>query len=231
MKELIHNDWQEVLGSEFAKAYYEKLHDFLKSEYQHYLIHPDMYHIFEAFELTPFSQVKVVILGQDPYHEPHQAHGLSFSVLPGVKIPPSLVNIYQELESDLGIKPVNHGYLEKWARQGVLMLNSVLTVRNGQAFSHRGKGWEQLTDRAIQLLSERPDPVVFILWGRAAHNKISLIDTQRNVVIESAHPSPLSAYRGFFGSRPFSKTNAALVAMGKEPIDWQLPEHVDLPVG
>ena len=128
MKELIHNDWQEVLGSEFAKAYYAKLHDFLKSEYQHYLIHPDMYHIFEAFELTPFSQVKVVILGQDPYHEPHQAHGLSFSVLPGVKIPPSLANIYQELENDLGIKPVNHGYLEKWARQGVLMLNSVLTV-------------------------------------------------------------------------------------------------------
>ncbi|GAY72721.1 uracil-DNA glycosylase, family 1 [Lentilactobacillus kosonis] len=186
-----------------------------------------MDNIFEAFKLTPFSKVKVVILGQDPYHEPNQAHGLSFSVLPGVKVPPSLRNIYKELQSDLGIKPVNHGYLTKWAQQGVLMLNSVLTVRNGQAFSHKGKGWEQLTDAAIRKLSERDQPVVFILWGRAARDKISLIDTETNIVIQSAHPSPLSASRGFLGSKPFSKTNEALIAMGEEPIDWQLPENVN----
>ena len=146
MKTLIHNDWQQVLEPEFEKPYYQQLHNFLKSEYQHHQIHPDMYHIFQAFEWTPFSKVKVVILGQDPYHEPHQAHGLSFSVLPGVPVPPSLQNIYKELQSDLGIKPVNHGYLKKWAQQGVLLLNSVLTVRNGQAFSHRGKGWEQRSE-------------------------------------------------------------------------------------
>ena len=220
MKTLIHNDWQQVLEPEFEKPYYQQLHNFLKSEYQHYQIHPDMYHIFQAFEWTPFSKVKVVILGQDPYHEPHQAHGLSFSVLPGVPVPPSLQNIYKELQSDLG-------YLKKWAQQGVLLLNSVLTVRNGQAFSHRGKGWEQLTDVAIQKLSERPQPVVFILWGKAAQSKEKFIDQSRNIIIKSAHPSPLSANRGFFGSRPFSKANAALEAMGEQPIDWQLPEHVD----
>ena len=227
MKTLIHNDWQQVLEPEFEKPYYQQLHNFLKNEYQHYQIHPDMYHIFQAFEWTPFSKVKVVILGQDPYHEPHQAHGLSFSVLPGVPVPPSLQNIYKELQSDLGIKPVNHGYLKKWAKQGVLLLNSVLTVRNGQAFSHRGKGWEQLTDVAIQKLSERPQPVVFILWGKAAQSKEKFIDQSRNIIIKSAHPSPLSANRGFCGSRPVSKANAALEAMGEQPIDWQLPEHVD----
>ena len=227
MKTLIHNDWQQVLEPEFEKPYYQQLHNFLKNEYQHYQIHPDMYHIFQAFEWTPFSKVKVVILGQDPYHEPRQAHGLSFSVLPGVPVPPSLQNIYKELQNDLGIKPVNHGYLKKWAQQGVLLLNSVLTVRNGQAFSHRGKGWEQLTDVAIQKLSERPQPVVFILWGKAAQSKEKFIDQSRNIIIKSAHPSPLSANRGFFGSRPFSKANAALEAMGEQPIDWQLPEHVD----
>lgn len=226
MKTLIHNDWQEVLASEFEKPYYAQLHQFLKNEYQNYNIHPDMYHIFQAFEWTPFAKTKVVILGQDPYHEPHQAHGLSFSVLPGVPVPPSLQNIYKELQSDLGIKPVNHGYLKKWAQQGVLLLNSVLTVRNGQAFSHRGKGWEQLTDAAIQKLSKRPQLVVFILWGKAAQAKEKYIDTTTNIVIKSAHPSPLSANRGFFGSRPFSKANAALEAMGEKPIDWQLPEHV-----
>ena len=227
MKTIIHNEWQEVLESEFESDYYAKLHAFLKNEYLSQTIYPDMYNIFEAFELTPFSDVKVVILGQDPYHGPNQAHGLSFSVLPGVDIPPSLRNIYKELESDLGIKPVNHGYLKKWADQGVLMLNSVLTVRNGQAFSHKGKGWERLTDAAIEKLSSRPGPVVFILWGRAAQDKISLIDTTKNIVLKSAHPSPLSASRGFFGSRPFSKTNQALIAMGEEPIDWQLPETID----
>ncbi|MFT8393588.1 MAG: uracil-DNA glycosylase [Liquorilactobacillus ghanensis] len=223
MKTLIHNDWQNVLGPEFEKEYYLKLHNFLKKEYATRDVHPDMYHIFEAFEWTPFDQVKVCILGQDPYHGPHQAHGCSFSVLPGVKLPPSLINIYKELQSDLGVKPVNHGYLKKWADQGVLLLNSVLTVRDGQAYSHQGKGWEQLTDKAIAALSQRTQPVVFILWGRAAQNKISLIDTKRNIVLQSAHPSPLSAHRGFFGSRPCSKTNAALEALGEKPSDWQLP--------
>ena len=223
MKTLIHNDWQDVLAPEFEKEYYQQLHAFLKDEYQHHRVYPDMYHIFQAFEWTPFSQVKVVILGQDPYHGPHQAHGLSFSVQPGVPVPPSLQNIYKELQDDLGIAPVNHGYLKKWADQGVLLLNSVLTVRDGQAFSHQGHGWERLTDVAIHQLSERPKPVVLILWGRAAQNKMTRIDQTRNIVIKSAHPSPLSASRGFFGSRPFSKTNAALTAMGEEPIDWQLP--------
>ncbi|GLB47121.1 uracil-DNA glycosylase [Philodulcilactobacillus myokoensis] len=228
MKPFIHNDWWGVLKPEFEKAYYQDLRKFLVNEYNHYYIHPAASKIFEAFEWTPFSKTKVVILGQDPYHEPNQAHGLSFSVMPGVEIPPSLKNIYKELYHDLGIKPVHHGYLEKWAKQGVLMLNSVLTVRNGQAFSHKGKGWERLTDVAIQKLSERPEPVVFILWGRAARNKIKLINTETNIVLQSAHPSPLSANRGFFGSRPFSKTNEALKALGEKPIDWQLPEHVSL---
>ncbi|WP_178197651.1 uracil-DNA glycosylase [Ligilactobacillus sp. Marseille-Q7487] len=226
MKAFINNDWQDVLAPEFQKTYYAQLHNFLKEEYQTQTIHPDMYHIYEAFEWTPFSKVKVVILGQDPYHGLNQAHGLSFSVLPGVKIPPSLRNIYLELQSDLGITPVNHGYLEKWAKQGVLLLNSVLTVRDGMAYSHRGKGWEQLTDAAIVALSKRPTPVIFILWGKAAQDKIKLIDQSRNVIIMSPHPSPLSASRGFFGSKPFSKTNEALIAMGQTPIDWQLPSEV-----
>ena len=228
LKIIIKNSWQDVLQDEFQKDYYQHLRQYLKNEYATQTIYPDMYHIFEALQLTPFEKVKVVILGQDPYHGPNQAHGLSFSVLPGVAIPPSLRNIYKELYSDLGIKPVNHGYLEKWAKQGVLMLNSVLTVRNGQAFSHQGKGWEKLTDEAIKKLSERPMPVVFILWGAAARKKAALIDRKKNIIIESPHPSPLSANRGFFGSRPFSKTNAALEALGETPIDWQLPEKVEL---
>lgn len=228
MKPFIHNDWWDVLEPEFQQAYYAQLHNFLKSEYQHQTIYPEMHHIFEAFNWTPFSDVKVVILGQDPYHGPHQAHGLSFSVLPGVQIPPSLQNIYKELQNDLGYPPVKHGYLEKWAKQGVLLLNSVLTVRNGRAFSHRGKGWEKLTDAAIHALSVRSQPVVFILWGKAAQSKINLINTDTNIVLQSPHPSPLSANRGFFGSRPFSKTNEALVAMGETPIDWQLPETVSV---
>lgn len=227
MKPFIHNDWWDVLEPEFHQAYYSQLHNFLKNEYQHQTIYPEMHHIFEAFNWTPFSEVKVVILGQDPYHGPHQAHGLSFSVLPGVQVPPSLQNIYKELKNDLGYEPVKHGYLEKWAKQGVLLLNSVLTVRDGQAFSHRGKGWEQLTDAAIKALSDRAQPVVFILWGRAAQSKIKLINTDTNIVLKSVHPSPLSANRGFFGSKPFSKTNEALEAMGEKPIDWRLPERVD----
>ena len=189
-------------------------------------IHPDMYHIYEALELTPYEEVKVVILGQDPYHGENQAHGLSFSVQPGVKIPPSLRNIYKELYDDLGIAPVQHGNLVSWAKQGVLLLNTVLTVREGQAYSHRGKGWERLTDTIIEKLNEREKPIVFILWGKPAQEKIKMIDKSRHIIITSPHPSPLSASRGFFGSKPFSKTNDALLALGEEPIDWQLPETV-----
>lgn len=227
MKVLIHNDWQEVLEKQFAAPYYGQLHEFLKEEYAHHTIYPEMHHIFQAFEWTPFSQVKVVILGQDPYHNPHQAHGLSFSVLPGVPVPPSLQNIYKELQADLGYPPVRHGYLKSWAQQGVLLLNSVLTVRAGDAFSHAGKGWETLTDAAIKALSARGG-VVFILWGNAAKKKIPLIDKARNRIIASAHPSPLSASRGFFGSRPFSRANAALAELGESPINWQLPEKADV---
>ena len=220
MKTFIHNDWQEVLGPQFESAYYAHLHNFLKSEYQHYTIHPDMYHIFEAFEWTPFSKVKVVILGQDPYHGPNQAHGLSFSVLPGVKVPPSLQNIYKELQADLGYPPVNHGYLEKWAKQGVLLLNSVLTVRDGQAFSHRNQGWEQFTDAVIHRLAQDREHLVFILWGAYAQRKGEFVDRSRHLVLQSPHPSPLSAHRGFFGNRHFSRANEYLVAHGIEPILW-----------
>lgn len=227
MKQLINNDWWPVLKPQFETANYQQLHNFLVDEYGHQQVYPEMHHIFEAFNWTPFSKVKVVILGQDPYHGPGQAHGCSFSVLPGVAVPPSLQNIYKELQADLGCSPVKHGYLRSWAEQGVLLLNSVLTVRAGQAYSHQGHGWEQLTDAAIVALSERPTPVVFILWGRAARDKKRLIDLKRNFVVESAHPSPLSAYRGFFGSRPFSKTNQFLEMTGQAPINWQLPSTVD----
>ena len=227
MKQLINNDWWPVLKPQFETANYQQLHNFLVDEYGHQQVYPEMHHIFEAFNWTPFSKVKVVILGQDPYHGPGQAHGCSFSVLPGVAVPPSLQNIYKELQADLGCPPVRHGYLRSWAEQGVLLLNSVLTVRAGQAYSHQGHGWEQLTDASIVALSERPTPVVFILWGRAARDKKRLIDLKRNFVVESAHPSPLSAYRGFFGSRPFSKTNQFLEMTGQAPINWQLPSTVD----
>ncbi|MGR5572619.1 uracil-DNA glycosylase [Limosilactobacillus fermentum] len=227
MKQLINNDWWPVLKPQFETANYQQLHNFLVDEYGHQQVYPEMHHIFEAFNWTPFSKVKVVILGQDPYHGPGQAHGCSFSVLPGVAVPPSLQNIYKELQADLGCPPVKHGYLRSWAEQGVLLLNSVLTVRAGQAYSHQGHGWEQLTDAAIVALSKRPAPVVFILWGRAARDKKRLIDLKRNFVVESAHPSPLSAYRGFFGSRPFSKTNQFLEMTGQAPINWQLPSTVD----
>ena len=183
-----------------------------------------MNHIWEAFELTPYNKVKVVILGQDPYHGPDQAHGLSFSVQKGVKLPPSLVNIYKELQDDLGIPIAKHGDLTSWAKQGVFLLNTVLTVRSGEANSHRGKGWELLTDAVIRALNEREEPVVFILWGNASIAKKVFIDTTKHVVITSPHPSPLSSYRGFFGSKPFSKTNEALKSFGMEPIDWRLPE-------
>lgn len=226
MKKIIHNSWQEVLAGEFEKDYYQQLRIFLKNEYATQKIHPDMYHVYEALELTPYEEVKVVILGQDPYHGVNQAHGLSFSVQPGVKTPPSLVNIYKELKNDLGIEPVSHGNLVTWAKQGVLLLNTVLTVREGQAYSHRGKGWEQLTDAIIEKLNERDKPIVFILWGKPAQEKMKMIDKSRHIIITAPHPSPLSAHRGFFGSKPFSKTNDALLALGETPIDWQLPKTV-----
>ncbi|MGX7163279.1 uracil-DNA glycosylase [Enterococcus massiliensis] len=226
MKTILHNSWQDILQSEFDQPYYRALHQFLKQEYQTQKIYPDMFHIFEALELTPYEKVKVVILGQDPYHGVNQAHGLSFSVQPGVKVPPSLQNIYKELQTDVGVKPVNHGYLTSWAKQGVLLLNTVLTVREGQAYSHRGQGWERLTDAIIQKLNEREQPIVFILWGRPAQEKEKMIDTSKHLIIKSPHPSPLSAHRGFFGSRPFSQTNEGLKKFGETPIDWQLPDTV-----
>lgn len=226
MKTIIHNDWQDILQEEFESTYYQELREFLKTEYAEQTIYPSMNHIWEAFEWTPYEQVKVVILGQDPYHGPNQAHGLSFSVQPNVKVPPSLVNIYKELEDDLGITPVNHGYLKSWAEQGVLLMNTVLTVRGGSANSHRGQGWERLTDAVIKKLNEHEKPLVFILWGNPSIAKKQLIDTEKHVVITSPHPSPLSSYRGFFGSKPFSKANKALVDFGQTPIDWQLPKKV-----
>lgn len=226
MKKIIDNSWQEVLQDEFQKDYYLELREFLKGEYTSQTIYPDMYHIFEALSLTPYEKVKVVILGQDPYHGPKQAHGLAFSVQPGIRIPPSLVNIYKELNDDLGIPPVNHGFLNAWAEQGVLLLNTVLTVRNGQAYSHRDKGWEQFTDAVIEKLNEREKPMVFILWGKPAQAKIKMIDQSKHIILTAPHPSPLSAHRGFFGSKPFSKTNDALIALGQEPINWQLPDTV-----
>lgn len=222
MKHIIGNDWDEVLAPVFDSQGYQELRAFLKEEYTHKKIYPDMYHIFTAFKLTPFAKTKVVILGQDPYHNPGQANGMSFSVLPGTQLPPSLVNIYKELADDVGCMPVKHGYLKAWADQGVLLLNAVLTVPYGNANGHQGKGWEAVTDQAIKALSERGQ-VVFILWGAFAQKKIPLIDLSKNAIIKSAHPSPLSANRGFFGSRPFSRCNDALKHFGKTPIDWQLP--------
>lgn len=216
------NDWNELLRDEFRKDYYLELREFLKSEYRGKTIYPGMHEIFSALDYTAYRDTKVVILGQDPYHGENQAHGLSFSVRKGVGIPPSLKNIYKELSEDLGCYIPNHGYLKKWADQGVLLLNAVLTVRVGEANSHRGKGWERLTDRVIELLNEREEPVVFILWGNNARSKEKLIDKGRHLVIESVHPSPLSAHRGFFGSRPFSRTNEFLKSIGKEEIDWQI---------
>lgn len=218
----IKNDWLKLLANEFAKEYYLKLREFLKDEYKTRVIYPDMYDIFNALNFTSYEDVKVVILGQDPYHGPKQAHGLSFSVQPGVAIPPSLLNIYKELKADLGCYIPNNGYLKKWADQGVLLLNTALTVRKGEANSHRGKGWEVFTDSIISLLNERQDPVVFILWGSNALSKEKIITNSQHYIIKSVHPSPLSANRGFFGSKPFSKTNNFLKSLGKEPIDWQI---------
>lgn len=219
----IGNDWDAVLEGEFEKPYYLELRQFLKSEYETQVIYPDMYNIFNALKYTSYKDTKVLILGQDPYHGENQAHGLAFSVKPGVRIPPSLLNMYKELHTDLGCFIPNNGYLVSWAEQGVLLLNTALTVRAHQANSHKGKGWEVFTDNIIKLLNLRADPVIFVLWGNNARNKKKLIDTNKHYIIESAHPSPLSASRGFFGSKPFSKTNDILIKLGKTPINWQIP--------
>ena len=220
----IDNDWLPVLEQEFKKPYYRELYNFVKEEYNTKVIYPPADELFSAFHFTPLSKVKVVILGQDPYHEPGEAHGLCFSVKPGIKIPPSLVNIYKELNDDLGCKIPNNGYLEKWARQGVLLLNTVLTVRAHQAFSHKEKGWETFTDAVIEQLNKIDRPIVFILWGSPAQKKCSMLNNPKHLILKSVHPSPLSAYRGFFGSKPFSKTNDFLVKNGLDPIDWQIED-------
>ena len=219
---MIENDWLPALSEEFKKPYYKSLFQFVKTEYNTAVIFPPADDIFNAFHLTPLGQVKVVIIGQDPYHEPGQAHGLCFSVKPGVDIPPSLENIYKELHDDLGCYIPNNGYLVKWAEQGVLMLNTVLTVRAHRANSHHGQGWEQFTDAAIRALNEQDRPIVFILWGKPAQAKQAMLNNPNHLILTAPHPSPLSAYRGFFGSKPFSKTNAFLQARGVEPIDWQI---------
>lgn len=218
----IENDWLEAIGEEFKKDYYKNLYNFVKEEYSTHVIYPNADDIFNAFHFTPLSDVKVVILGQDPYHNVNQAHGLCFSVKPEVDIPPSLVNIYKELEDDLGCSIPNHGYLKKWADQGVLLLNTVLTVRAHQAASHQGKGWETFTDAVIQAVNEQDRPIVFILWGKPAQTKKKMLTNPKHLILEAPHPSPLSAYRGFFGSKPFSKTNEYLKENGIEPIDWQI---------
>lgn len=221
---MIQNDWLEPLMPEFHKPYYGKLYAFIREEYASRLIFPPSEDIFNAFHLTPLHQVKVVILGQDPYHNNGQAHGLCFSVKPDVEIPPSLANIYQELHDDLGLRIPNNGYLVKWAEQGVLMLNTVLTVRAHQANSHRGMGWEEFTDAAIRILNQQDRPIVFILWGSPAQKKAQMLNNPKHLILKAPHPSPLSASRGFFGSRPFSQTNQFLEAHGIEPIDWQIDD-------
>lgn len=220
----IANDWLEPLSAEFKKPYYAKLYKTVKQEYETRQIFPAADDIFNAFAFTPLSEVKAVILGQDPYHNIGQAHGLCFSVKPDVEIPPSLVNIYKELQDDLGCRIPNNGCLEKWARQGVMLLNTVLTVRAHQANSHRGIGWEEFTDAAIRVLNEVDRPIVFILWGRPAQMKKTMLTNPKHLILEAPHPSPLSAYRGFFGSRPFSQTNRFLEEHGIAQIDWQIED-------
>ncbi|MCT4688147.1 uracil-DNA glycosylase [Vallitalea sp.] len=224
MKKIFENDWQELLKDEFDKEYYKKLRYQLKNEYSNYTVYPDMYDIFNALHYTSYEDVKVVILGQDPYHGPNQAHGLSFSVKKGVRIPPSLVNIYKELNNDLGCEMPSHGNLTKWAKQGILLLNASLTVRASKPSSHSKIGWQIFTDKIISLLNEREEPVVFILWGNYAISKEKLIMGDRHYIIKSVHPSPLSASRGFFGSKPFSKANDFLKRVNKEEVDWQIDE-------
>lgn len=222
VKKILSNDWQDAVGEEFDKPYYTELREFLKEQYANETVYPPKEEIWSAFEHTPFKDVKVVILGQDPYHGPGQAHGLSFSVKPGVRIPPSLRNMFKELKEDIGCEIPQQGTLTKWADQGVMMLNTVLTVLQGEANSHRGKGWEIFTDEVIRKLSARKEPVIFVLWGKPAQLKKELIDLERHDVIEAPHPSPLSASRGFFGSKPYSKVNSLLQKRGETPIDFCL---------
>ncbi len=217
-------DWNPVLRGEFAKPYWQQLQRFVADQRVRHTVFPPEPEVFAALHLTPYADTRVVILGQDPYHGPNQAHGLCFSVRRGVSTPPSLANIYKELHNDLGLPIPRHGNLESWARQGVLLLNTTLTVQAGQAASHQGKGWELFTDEVLRTVNAKQQRVVFLLWGASARKKKSLIDLTRHVVLESAHPSPLSAHNGFFGSRPFSKANAALDVAGLQPIDWALPE-------
>ena len=219
----IQNDWLQAVGEEFRKPYYKELYNFVKEEYSTRVIYPPADDIFNALHLTPLKEVKVVILGQDPYHNEHQAHGLSFSVLPDQReIPPSLQNIYKELHDDLGCYIPDNGYLEKWARQGVLMLNTVLTVRAHQANSHQGHGWEQFTDAILEAVNQEDRLIVYLLWGRPAQSKIPMLTNPKHLILKAPHPSPLSAYRGFFGCRHFSQANAFLESHGAAPIDWQI---------
>ena len=221
MEVKIEESWKKILEKEFDEKYFEELISFVKSEYQKSTVYPPAKFIFNAFNLTPFNKVKVVILGQDPYHGPNQANGLAFSVNDNIPTPPSLINIYKEIESDLGIRTKNkNGNLENWAKQGVLMLNATLTVRSAQAGSHQNKGWEKFADAVIKILSDQKENLVFILWGAYAQKKGSVIDENKHMVIKSAHPSPLSAYNGFFGSKPFSQTNTYLIFNGEQPIEW-----------
>jgi uracil-DNA glycosylase len=218
-------DWNPILREELAKPYWQELQRFVAEERASGTVFPPEDEVFAALHLTPYADVKVLILGQDPYHGPGQAHGLCFSVRDGVAPPPSLVNVFKELQADLGFPPPNHGCLDHWARQGVLLLNATLTVRARAAASHQGKGWETFTDAVIRAVNDKPERVVFILWGASARRKKALVDRRRHTVIESAHPSPLSAHNGFFGSRPFSRANEALVAAGREPVDWRIPDR------
>ncbi|MDE7210482.1 MAG: uracil-DNA glycosylase [Lachnospiraceae bacterium] len=222
---MLSNDWQEALEGEFRKQYYKDLFEFVKEEYSRAVIYPPADDIFNAMHLTPLGKVKVLILGQDPYHGENQAHGLSFSVLPTqTEIPPSLQNIYQELHDDLGCVVPNNGYLKKWAEQGVLLLNTVLTVRAHQANSHQGHGWEHFTDAIIQAVNAQERPIVYMLWGRPAQSKIPMLTNPKHLILKAPHPSPLSAYRGFFGCKHFSQANAFLTENGQEPIDWQIED-------
>ena len=216
------NEWDEILKDEFNSEYYLKLREFLKYEYSHYRIFPDMNDIFNSLKYASYSNIKVVIIGQDPYHEEGQAHGLSFSVKPGIETPPSLRNMYKELHDDLGCFIPNNGYLKKWADQGVLLLNTVLTVRAHQANSHQGKGWEQFTDAIIRAVNAEDRPIAYLLWGRPAQSKMSMLDNPKHKVFTAPHPRPLSAHRGFFGCKHFSQANAFLESKGLDPIDWQI---------
>ncbi|SDB10745.1 uracil-DNA glycosylase [Eubacterium oxidoreducens] len=220
----ITNDWLKVVKPELEKPYYKELYQFMTQEYKTRIIYPPADDIFNAFHFTPLSKVKVLILGQDPYHNENQAHGLSFSVKPGNEIPPSLKNIYKELNDDLGLAIPNNGYLRKWAEQGVLMLNTVLTVRAHQANSHQNRGWEQFTDAIISAVNKEDRPIVYLLWGGPARRKKSMLNNPKHLILEASHPSPLSAYRGFFGCKHFSKANAFLKEHGVEPIDWQIED-------